>query len=466
MLRQASSRNQRSKGFKVKHALQIGLLVAICIWLLYQVKHSHEKKRAFEERGSKFLNKVAENQADFFKFGRKDLPHIEETGSVTETHNKEEENEETQGEEEHDSKHEEIEDEEGRGAGDDEIDEQDQGRGDKEAENGEESTEGVDVFDKQEHESSTQEAREENYKRDDASSAVVHDTYVTGSKSTGGARHADEEQGNTDEEQVVDNVDDESSANGSKGDGDANTDGSKSEVVEGNSEKKVVESENMTNGTDDGSGGDNDLSAGSGGVFVSIVSDTVLKYNETIQTDNLPSNTTAADNKNVEVDNKEVEVEFSKPDNETVSNSTTVEYNSQMEQQTNLTTEAVPNTQMELQTNSTGGVSDQQTEMQNNSTVVDVAGISASTDNVNLDSAQNQNVAADNATVGEDVHDSQFAVDVTSAMNENGDAAQGESDNSLHAAVITEEEKDARTDLSTLPEIQNEVKTTDDEAAE
>jgi len=36
----------------------------------------------------------------------------------------------------------------------------------------------------------------------------------------------------------------------------------------------------------------------------------------------------------------------------------------------------------------------------------------------------------------------------------------------LHASVITEEEKDARTDLSTLPEIQNEVKATDDEAAE
>lgn len=50
MFRQASNRYPRSKGFKVKHAFQIALLVAVSIWLLYQVKHSHDKKQAYEEK--------------------------------------------------------------------------------------------------------------------------------------------------------------------------------------------------------------------------------------------------------------------------------------------------------------------------------------------------------------------------------------------------------------------------------
>ncbi|PQQ10772.1 neurofilament medium polypeptide [Prunus yedoensis var. nudiflora] len=57
MLKQSPSRNQRSKGFKVKHALQMFLLLAICIWLLYQLKHSHDKK-AYEESSAKISGKM------------------------------------------------------------------------------------------------------------------------------------------------------------------------------------------------------------------------------------------------------------------------------------------------------------------------------------------------------------------------------------------------------------------------
>ncbi|PIA42761.1 hypothetical protein AQUCO_02000307v1 [Aquilegia coerulea] len=40
-------RNQKPKGFKIKHALQVTLLLVIGIWLLYQVKNSHHKKKDY-----------------------------------------------------------------------------------------------------------------------------------------------------------------------------------------------------------------------------------------------------------------------------------------------------------------------------------------------------------------------------------------------------------------------------------
>lgn len=464
MLRQASSRNQKSKGFKVKHALQICLLVAICIWLLYQVKHSHEKKRAFEERKMK-MTKVGDSQADFFKFGRKDLPQIEEPVSVNETRN--EENEEPQEEEEEqDTKQEEIEDEEGRDAGDDEGYEQDQDRVDEEAEHEEESTEEndkdnheeekdsheeIDLFDNHEQEGGTQEAREENYRRDDASSAVVHDPRVSESENgTGGA-------GNTDKGQVIDKADDDSSADHSKGVNDTSSDESKSEVVGENLVRKIVESENVTAGSEDGSKGDDDLSAGSGGAFVGNASDTVSKVAETIrQIENFPSNVTAADN-------KDAEIEFSKPDNGSVSGM--VEFNSPievMEQQTNVTAAAESNTLVELQT--TGGVADHLHGVQNNSLLVLATGSSMSNDTAGLDSTQNQNIGADNATVGQDSRTSQNSEEAEN--NSDTNVVLDSEEHSTASSTEGELEKDTLTDVSTLPEIQNEVKTTDNDAAE
>lgn len=277
MFKKSSSRNQRSKGVKIKHGLQILLLLGICFWLIYQVKYSHDKKRELNEKDAKTAAKEESGRA--VKFGRKDLHplrdematitnHVEDEeesreeideASTIDKEESREENDENQHNEEHDeetSKHEvglgeegnnhehderedandsvtdqeaarrheeeeEREEEENRindpevvrEGGEDENDEPDeekvQGEVDREEEfideekereedNDERETEGDDGEDKEgqaedenvsedeEHNESESEsghskheAREENYKADDASSAVTHDTLTT-----------------------------------------------------------------------------------------------------------------------------------------------------------------------------------------------------------------------------------------------------------------------------------------------
>ncbi|KAG9440016.1 hypothetical protein H6P81_020181 [Aristolochia fimbriata] len=221
MFRQAS-RNQRSKGLKVKHVVQICLLLAVCFWLLYQVKHSHDKKKAFDESNAK-LSVNLQQRDDILKFGRKDLNERDGVStSVIEQQHVDEENEE-----EDENKHEEAEDEgredERRGGGDDEIDERDQEKSieesghreefedeekdeeeikekeekeeeepgkqeneeeeekkeneeeaeKKEHEEGEENKEIAENEDSEERKENSHEAREAQYNGDDASSAVV-----------------------------------------------------------------------------------------------------------------------------------------------------------------------------------------------------------------------------------------------------------------------------------------------------
>lgn len=254
MFRHSPSRNQRSKGIKVKQILQICVLLAVCFWLIYQVKHSHDKKKEFDKNDAKnSLNTRSDDE--FLKFGRKDLhPQLEETTKKIDKHDEDEaEEEETVGEDEEnkhededkeegnkieekedgnkieeedeENKHEEEEEEkegdkieeneedskieereggEREGAGDDDIDEHDQEKSDVEVDREERSikeeereegddkeSEEKDVEDRdgiveqestlEDHdhdgsEGNTHEAREEQYKADDASSAVTHDT--------------------------------------------------------------------------------------------------------------------------------------------------------------------------------------------------------------------------------------------------------------------------------------------------
>ena len=123
----------------MKHAIQICLVLAICIWLLYQVKHSHEKKKAYEESSGKISEKM-QGGREIIKLGRKDLhPQVEET--TFETERKEELEQEIE-----ESKPEESEDE-GRGGGDDEIDGHDQERVEEE-----ESQEVEDLIDEEDRE--------------------------------------------------------------------------------------------------------------------------------------------------------------------------------------------------------------------------------------------------------------------------------------------------------------------------
>lgn len=99
MYRHSPTRNQRSKGFRLKHVLQICLLVAVCFWLIYQVKHSHDKRKLFDENNAKNSLDVEKNNV-LVKFGRKDLiPQEKGTNKDAESHG--EETEEDDNEEGH-----------------------------------------------------------------------------------------------------------------------------------------------------------------------------------------------------------------------------------------------------------------------------------------------------------------------------------------------------------------------------
>ncbi|KAL2324308.1 hypothetical protein Fmac_023366 [Flemingia macrophylla] len=228
MIKRFPSRNHRSKGIKVKHVLQTILLLGVCFWLIYQVKHNHDKKKEFDKKDAKLSVSTKTNQ--ILKLGRRDLHPVKHDHVK---HEEEEEDEHTEEDEENKHGHEELEDGsrheteelednkrdgreqgeeenkhgaeeqeedenknedvevEGRGGGDDEIDENDHEKPevdttdrddaffDEEKEKGE-----VDDNENEEKEGlvenqNNHEAREEHYKGDDASSAVAHDTHAT-----------------------------------------------------------------------------------------------------------------------------------------------------------------------------------------------------------------------------------------------------------------------------------------------
>ncbi|XP_022723826.1 probable ATP-dependent RNA helicase ddx56 [Durio zibethinus] len=177
MLKQSASRNQRYKGFKVKHVLQICALLALCIWLLNQVRNPYDK-------GSGIFQKVT-SEHEALKLGRKDLD-LQGQGSSTDN----KESGEIEAEEVEESKPEESEDD------GNEID-----RRDREKAEGEESEEVEDFIDEEDRENENQienlslleeqamnegdenlqDPRElEHYKSDGASSAVMQSNLDSG----------------------------------------------------------------------------------------------------------------------------------------------------------------------------------------------------------------------------------------------------------------------------------------------
>ncbi|KAJ8762602.1 hypothetical protein K2173_008041 [Erythroxylum novogranatense] len=193
MLKPSPSRNQRSKGFKVKHVLQIFLLLAIAVWMLYQCKHSYDEKEGVKDSSEKISEEV-QGENDILKLGRKGLRPREERDLNFESESEKEELEE----ETEDIKSEEIE-EEGRGGGDDEIDGHDQERADEEGP--EEIEDLIDVDDGEKDgsseqgneslvdrahfagERSFQEFREERFKSYDIYSDVNEETEISSNKS-------------------------------------------------------------------------------------------------------------------------------------------------------------------------------------------------------------------------------------------------------------------------------------------
>ncbi|PKA65976.1 hypothetical protein AXF42_Ash010385 [Apostasia shenzhenica] len=444
MMRQSSSRIQRSKGgFRLKYVLQICLLLAICTWLLYQVKHSHDKKRAFEERITKFTSKVSEKQQDLFNFGRKSLPFADENDPMRrESQSKDEENEEEvqeEGEQEHDTNHEESEDEEGKGDGDDRIDEHDQDGGGDENERDEEFTSEEEkdgqseeevLFDNQVHDDTSQEAREENYKRDDVSSAVSHDVNVTETEpANAGVRGSDENL-------VINDV-------------------------------KMDNSDKVTNGTVDEAKRNSNSTSGD----ISSLSDiSVVPAGEnlTVPTAHLPVNSNSSN----------TTAEFSKPENDSNTHPGLSDDSNQKEVHTNMTFSTLSASSTELTVVPVANASDSQMGIQNNSTMDGMEYSRGPSQNGTSNiSVQDENIGLANGISGEQSmndRNEKFNTNEahvaehnprTSAISGDGAAAQGEHDALSNNSVMSEEH-DAHIDQPTLPDISNEVKHVNDHATE
>ncbi|KAL5070215.1 hypothetical protein RYX36_021102 [Vicia faba] len=147
-----SSRNQRSKGVKIKHVLQVILLLGVCFWLIYQVKHNHDKKKEFDKNDST-LSSVRTETDKVVNIGRKDLKPVKDEVDQNGKH-EEEEDEPVVEDLENKREHGEQQEEEGN--------------------KHESEVNGGSAENDESHE-----AREEHYKGDDASSAVAHDTQAT-----------------------------------------------------------------------------------------------------------------------------------------------------------------------------------------------------------------------------------------------------------------------------------------------
>ncbi|RID77525.1 hypothetical protein BRARA_A00431 [Brassica rapa] len=204
MKKQSSSRSQRgSRGLKGKHVVQICVLLGVCIWLIYQVKYSHDKKKELYEGDVKKSTVLLESEDGMVKLGRKDLlpgyhkqnekeKRVEEEEEDDEeeekesksrvensTHEEEEKEDEEDEEEDKNKLGEEVveeDEEENKHEEDDDIDEQDQSKDDEllqEEKEKEAETNHADEIDVTVHE-----AREEHYKADDASSAVSHESRI------------------------------------------------------------------------------------------------------------------------------------------------------------------------------------------------------------------------------------------------------------------------------------------------
>lgn len=411
MMRQSSSRIQRSKGgFRLKHVLQICLLLAICTWLLYQIKHSHDKKRAFEERISKISTKTTEKPPDLFNFGRKGLPLVNDNDSMATARAKEVNSEEGQGEEgEQDAKRDENEDEEAKGDGGDGIDELDQDRGDDENEQEEEEQftdeDGKDgrvdadaLFDNEEREDSAQEAREENYKRDDVSSAVTHDAHA-GDLNT---RGLDEEQENE-------------AINGTVGD---ETKNSKNTALD------YVDS-------------------------ASNLSNAAIGENTTVSNADFHMNGSHPD------PNGPPEVEITKSENGSISTPLSTEGGSQKELQPNTTISGLPENNSEVTAIPAGNLTESLPEYQNTSKSDD----SLSVGEIHQHGTGGLTTVQDQNNPDIEIHPQ------NSTTSTNEVTAQVQPEN-LSQNAVTGEQSEFQTELSTLPVIKNEDKQAEDRAAE
>lgn len=503
MLKKPPSRNQRAKGIRVKHILQIAVLLGVCFWLVYQLKHSHDKKAALAEKDAK-TSIGTQTESELLKLGRKDLPHKEVTTNVKQEEEEEEEavgeeeekhevedekHEEEEEREEEDPKHEveEIEEEgqnheaeeqdelenknedaedEGKGAGDDEVDENDLERkeggvdhnedpvdeekeredegdekdGDRiENEEREDRAENENSSDDQDNEGgdkNAHEAREEHYKGDDASSAVTHDTQVI-STETG-------------------KVSSESS----------NETSETSEEVDGNQHNlRLVDGRMAENATLSVAASEEKLEGSSS----NPVASSLLDANVKIQSSDLPEADNNSTIVSTEASNNVPEVNqattsYQPNGTETVSESA----HSQNATVDGMTTRegVTGQTLVVEQTNGTVSGNDQSdsdsTVLRSDGTAEGEDSSRSSTIKETTDSTKNEgatkNVESknENATKNEESNGSSES----GQTDESSESTNGTEDAVQHDPIdssdsrISEDEKEARTDLDTLPEIQ------------
>ncbi|XP_043711427.1 dentin sialophosphoprotein-like isoform X4 [Telopea speciosissima] len=446
MFRQSPSRNQRSKGFKVKHVVQICLLVAVCIWLLYQAKHSHDKKKEFES-----IAKISENVVsgeDIIKLGRKDLhPREEESTSETHRQNDEEETEEENKAEEVEKNKPEETEEEGRRGGDDEIDEHDRVRAKEETEHPEDS---IDEEEKEREERenekeglhdntgssedqdhdrdrTTQEAREEHYKGDDASSAVVRDTQEIENGYSGGSNV---------EEQVESAENKSEQENKSQSIGEVNADQKGTE--ETLAESKHGSTSNPTITTESNNQkevNDNSTADDAKTPILSLQSGT-----ETITDPNEHQNASQASGSPTEGDNNLQTAVLEQTENPNATDR--VEKSA---------TSGVPN---EASSNSGSVVSEVQA-VESNVTAGAEDGSASSTTSETAESVQSEKSETEENSDGS----------TSSTTNENSNAAEHDATDSSDESIL-QEVKEARTDLGTLPETETEGTNHDDVTTE
>ncbi|XP_043711426.1 dentin sialophosphoprotein-like isoform X3 [Telopea speciosissima] len=462
MFRQSPSRNQRSKGFKVKHVVQICLLVAVCIWLLYQAKHSHDKKKEFES-----IAKISENVVsgeDIIKLGRKDL-HPREEESTSETHRQ---NDEEETEEEN-----KAEEEEGRRGGDDEIDEHDRVRAKEETEHPEDS---IDEEEKEREERenekeglhdntgssedqdhdrdrTTQEAREEHYKGDDASSAVVRDTQEIENGYSGGSNV---------EEQVESAENKSEQENKSQSIGEVNADQNDSGLKIGEGEKvEAIPSVNAT--LTDEKGTEETLAESKHG----------STSNPTITTE---SNNQKEVNDNSTADDAKTPILSLQSGTETITDPNEHQNASQAsgsptEGDNNLQTAVLeqtenPNATDRVEKSATSGVPN---EASSNSGSV-VSEVQAVESNVTA-GAEDGSASSTTSETAESVQSEKSETEensdgsTSSTTNENSNAAEHDATDSSDESIL-QEVKEARTDLGTLPETETEGTNHDDVTTE
>ncbi|CAL9164639.1 uncharacterized protein LOC103982937 isoform X1 [Musa acuminata AAA Group] len=409
MMRQASSRNQRNKRIRVRYVLQICLLAAVCFWLLYQLKHSYDRKKSLDEHDSTILNNVVDGQLEILDLGRKDLPHEKMMVSGDKGHMKEEENEEVEEEEDGVAQHE-IDDEEAEGVGDDDINEQDNEQGDEqddqervdeEAEDAEEffneenrddQVEVSELMDDQEpKEGSSQRSHEERNKRDDASGSAHQENQVTGTEDR---IHS------VDEEQLMNN-------------------------------EKDVETENTTGRKDNDSKDYNSTS-------VSVV---FTMGNGTIQNDSLIINGTALE---------KIEQELSPADNQT-------------KLQANSTIAISSDNQVKmLQTDSPIRITSNETKGKTNSVLIENVTLSGSSvhgqnttimlrsseeDNSNLRRMVEEQLKKSNTSILQNSSEVLSAMSIS--VNKNRDTVEEDS-TGISQRMVIEEARDARTGPSTF----------------